>query len=162
MSTLAIPSLSIEEAGQADLDDVMEVMEEAFDPEYGEAWSHSQCSGLLAHPGVWISLVRQDGTPAGFAMARMVADEAELLLIGVRPRFRGRGVARKLLNRICVTAASLDARKLHLEMREGNEAEHLYRNSGFEPVGRRKRYYRGRSGKKYDAITWSLILQSAK
>ncbi|NNC73533.1 MAG: GNAT family N-acetyltransferase [Sphingomonadaceae bacterium] len=158
MTPAAQTLLSAFEGGYEDLDAIMVVMSESFDPEFGEAWSRSQCSGILAQPGVWISLICDGDEPAGFALARSVVDEAELLLIGVRPNFRGRGLGRKLLERTCATAAALGAKKLHLEMREGNDAEALYRMQGFEPVGRRKRYYRGQSGCRYDAITWSLVL----
>ncbi len=158
MTVATEPALSIYEGGYEDLDQIMVVMNESFDPAFGEAWSRSQCGGILAQPGVWISLVISEGEPAGFALARAVVDEAELLLIGVRPDFRGKGIGRKLLERTCVTAAALGAKKLHLEMREGNDAELLYKRQGFVPVGRRKRYYRGQGGDRYDAITWSLLL----
>ena len=69
------------------------VMAEAFDPRFGEAWTHSQCLGILSMPGVWLSLARAEGETAGFALSRAILDEAELLLIAVHPAFRRRGIA---------------------------------------------------------------------
>ena len=68
-----------------DLPLVDTIMQEAFDPRFGEAWSSSQCAGVLAMPGVWLTIAELDGAPAGFAMVRAILDEAELLLLAVRP-----------------------------------------------------------------------------
>ena len=159
MNTLPEPQLTIFEGTRRDLDEVMTVMVDAFDPDFGEAWSRTQCAGLLGQPGVWLSLVRVGEEAAGFVLARMTGDEAELLLIGVRPRFRRMGIGRKLLERTFLAAASLGARRLHLEVREGNSAEQLYRESGFEQIGRRVNYYRGQGGKCFDAITLAVPLR---
>ena len=61
------------------------LMAAAFDPRYGEAWTRNQCLGVLAMPGVRLTLASIDDRPAGFAMVRSVADEAELLLLAVDP-----------------------------------------------------------------------------
>lgn len=52
------------------------VMAEAFDPRFGEAWTRSQCLGILGMPGVWLTLARADGGVAGFALSRAILDEA--------------------------------------------------------------------------------------
>ena len=77
-------SIRIEEAGIVGLDAVMLVMNDAFDPGYGEAWTEAQTLSMLALPGVWLSLAWVDDLPAGFALNRIAADEAELLLLGYR------------------------------------------------------------------------------
>lgn len=152
--------MTIFEAGRRDLDEVMIVMTEAFDPDFGEAWSRAQCSGILDQPGVWLSIVRIGDEPAGFALARKIVDEAELLLLGVRPQFRRRGLGARLLQRVCLAAASIGAVRLHLEVRDGNGATHLYDRHGFRQIGRRRNYYRGCSGRKFDAITLALPLKN--
>jgi ribosomal-protein-alanine N-acetyltransferase len=58
-----------------------------------------------------------------------------------------------LLDRFVLVAASRGADHLHLEVRDGNPAMHLYLQSGFAEVGRRKNYYTGRDGQIYDALT---------
>ncbi|MET0269161.1 MAG: GNAT family N-acetyltransferase [Sphingomonas sp.] len=148
-------ALTITPALAQDIDPVMAVMVEAFDPAFGEAWSAGQCLGILGLPGVWMRLARVDGVPAGFALSRIVLDEAELLLIGVRPAYRRHGVGSALLGNLRLEAASRGAARLHLEVRDGNPAMHLYRQRGFRQVGCRAGYYRGRDGQSFDALSLS-------
>jgi ribosomal-protein-alanine N-acetyltransferase len=146
-------TLDILPATAADLDEVMQVMAESFDPEFGEAWTAGQCASLLPMAGVWLTLAREGDLPLGFSLARLIAGEAELLLLGVRRSAQRRGVGAKLLRKFIADARARGAEKLHLEVRHGNHAVELYRNAGFEEVGRRFNYYRGMSGHKYDALT---------
>ncbi len=150
MSTVPI---SVIEGNILDLDAVMAVMEDSFDPAYGEAWTAAQCAGLLPLPGVWLSIARVDGEVVGFALARIVLTEAELLLLAVKRDGQRRGVGQLLLDRFRMVAAARGAAKLHLEVREGNPAMNLYRRAGFIEAGRRRGYYTGRDGLIYDALT---------
>jgi ribosomal-protein-alanine N-acetyltransferase len=149
------PRITIVEGGIIDLDAVMRVMEDSFDPSYGEAWTASQCAGLLPMPGVWLSLAKEEDAAIGFAMGRVVANEAELLLLAVKCADQGKGVGQLLLDRFVEIAARRGAEKLHLEVRDGNPAVKLYSSFGFSEVGRRAKYYTGRDGQIYDAITLS-------
>jgi ribosomal-protein-alanine N-acetyltransferase len=143
----------VEDGGLADIDDVMTVMNRSFDPCYGEAWTAPQCVGLLPMPGVWLTIARVGGQAVGFAMARVVAREAELLLLAVKAEDQRRGVGQRLLDAFVARAVSRGAQRLHLEVREGNHAVKLYSRSGFTQVGRRRNYYSGRDGQIYDALT---------
>jgi len=164
MSTLPASSLGLFRGDASDLDEVMETMSAAFEPAFGEAWTRSQCAGILALPGVWLLLARADGRPAGFALARSVIDEAELLLLAVGPAQRRCGVGRAMLDAVADEARARGASHLHLEMRDGNPALMLYEEAGFREVGRRPRYYRGRDGRSFDAITLAcpLTIDEAK
>lgn len=145
--------LALEAAGLEAVGEVMLVMPDSFDPEFGEAWTAGQCASLMTMPGVWLTLARENGAAVGFSLARIVAGEAELLLLAVRKSAQRRGVGRKLLERFISDSAGKRADKLHLEVRHGNQAVLLYKNLGFEEVGRRFNYYRGASGGQYDALT---------
>ena len=145
-----------------DLDRIMAVMQAAFDPAFGEAWTRQQVGDALVLPNTHYLLAGADGrAPAegeaavGFVLSRGAADEEELLLIAVDPRHRGRGIGATLLERFAAAARSRGATRLFLEMRAGNPAETLYRRHGFAPVGRRKAYYRRGSGGPLDAITFA-------
>ncbi|HEU4959491.1 MAG TPA: ribosomal protein S18-alanine N-acetyltransferase [Sphingomonas sp.] len=142
----------------ADLGAVDRIMREAFDPRFGEAWTPSQVAGVLAMPGVWLTIAELDGAPAGFAVTRAIADEAELLLLAVRPAVRRRGVGRALLKSATAEARSRGVAHMHLEVRAGNDAIVLYRSAGFVKVGERRDYYRGRNGKLFDALTFRTTL----
>ncbi|RZM33534.1 MAG: GNAT family N-acetyltransferase, partial [Sphingomonas sp.] len=99
-----------------------------------------------------------DDEPAGFALVRSVADEAELLLLAVDPSFRRRGVATALLRGIVDDGRAGGVADLHLEVRAGNDAVRLYTAHGFAKVGERRGYYRGKTGQVYDAHTYRRAL----
>ena len=139
-----------------DLADVMLVMREAFDPAFGEAWTEAQCAGIMGMPGTWLLLARDDGAPAGFALARTIGDESELLLLAVRPSWRRRGIGAKLLRAVIDEVRSRGVRSLHLEVRASNSALGLYRAAGFKQIGVRRDYYRGKNGELFDALTYKL------
>lgn len=143
------------DAGLADLDAVMAVMDASFDPRFGEAWTAGQCAGLLPMPGVWLTLAREpsDGAVLGFALSRAVAGEAELLLLAVNATVQRRGIGAMLLDRFESEASARGASRLHLEVREGNHALKLYERAGYTLVGRRRNYYSGHGGTTSDALT---------
>ncbi|GAA4822878.1 hypothetical protein GCM10023232_20530 [Sphingosinicella ginsenosidimutans] len=141
------------EGGAVDLPAVMAVMNESFDPRYGERWTFAQCAGLLPMPGVWLTLARVGDAVCGFALARIVADEAELLLLAVRKDAQRHGIGRRLLDAFLSGARSRGAEHFHLEVRDGNPAIHLYESAGFTLAGRRRDYYSGDAGRTFDALT---------
>ncbi|MEO0463789.1 MAG: GNAT family N-acetyltransferase [Pseudomonadota bacterium] len=144
------------------VDRIMHVMDAAFDPEFGEAWTRRQISDALVMPSTHVVLVdacgdplsAAQGTPAGFVLSRQAADEEELLLIAVLPECRARGIGQVLIDRLFESAAQRGARRIFLEMRRGNPALHLYQKVGFEPIGERPNYYRKADGSRIDAITF--------
>lgn len=137
----------------ADLAAVMRVMDAAFDPAYGEAWSRAQLLTLFALPSARVCIAWDSETPCGFSAARVAGPESELLLLAVDPESRGRGVGALLIADWQDWAASEGAEDYFLEMRADNDAVHLYERSGFSECGRRKDYYRGGDGMIRDAIT---------
>ena len=146
-------------AGSArDIDGVEVLMAKAFDPRFGEAWTRSQCLGVLAMPGVRLLLAHLDDEPAGFAMTRTVAGEIELLLLATVPAHRRRGVGGALLRAVIAAAQPSPCAAMHLEVRAGNDAVRLYTAQGFAKVGERRGYYRGRTGQLHDAHTYSRAL----
>lgn len=80
--------------------------------------------------------------PAGFLIARGAADEAEILTIGVRADYRGRGFGRALLEHAAESLREAGVLRLFLEVDETNApALALYRGLGAVAVGRRPGYY---------------------
>lgn len=142
----------------ADIAAVEKVMSEAFEPRFGEAWTRSQCLGILGMPGVWLTLARVEGVAVGFALARAILDEAELLLLATSPLQRRKGIGAALLRSVIAEARGRGVTRIHLEVRAGNGAIELYRASGFGKTGERRDYYRGRSGQSYDAHSYALAL----
>lgn len=144
--------------GSADsLDAVMHVMTAAFADRYGEAWTRSQCAGILPMTGVKLILA-EDGKDkvVGFSLYRTIADDAELLLLAVDPNSQRKGIGRDLLGYFIEDAKKNGAARIHLEVRDGNPAIGLYEAAGFEQANRRRNYYHGRGGGQFDALTFIL------
>lgn len=129
---------------------------------FEDAWSVHSMSEVLRSSGAFAYLGLIDDTsgetsdplPVGFAVARVAADEAELLSLGVADEFRRRGVASILLAEVMRRAAALGARQLFLEVAEDNHAARtLYAAEGFASVGRRLGYYIRGDGTTMAAIT---------
>ena len=144
----------------ADLTAVMSIMTSAFEPKFGEAWTRSQCAGILPMTGVSLMLAHDSDRrpPIGFSLFRTIAGEAELLLLAVAPAHQRNGIGRLLLAQFVESARASGARRVHLEVRDGNPAIKMYRSTGFEPVGRRLNYYRGSDGDQFDALTLACDL----
>lgn len=150
-----VGAVEIGEGGAADLDGVVAVMNAAFDRQFGEGWTRPQCAGILPMSGVSLLVARERGSgqPLAFALFRIIAQEAELLLLGVAPPSSRQGIGRRLLDEFVERARAGGARRVHLEVRDGNTAIHMYRTAGFTLAGRRRNYYRGPSGQQFDALT---------
>ena len=137
---------------------IMNVMARAFAPEYGEAWSLPQCTGMLALSGSHLTVARWGDKVAGFLLFREILDESELLLIGVDPDYQKLGVGAALLEAYVTHCLGQGIRRLHLEVRGDNPARRFYTSHGFQEIGLRVNYYRGLAGKYRDAVTLSRIL----
>ena len=148
------------------LDAIMHVMEQAFDPAYGEAWNRRQVADALMLANTHCVVLGTDPSAplrdphdaAGFALLRRAGDEEELLLLAVSPPHRRSGVGRRLLEQAMAEARGRGSQHLFLEMRDGNPAEFLYRAFGFEQIGRRPGYYRGAADGPIDAVTFAKRL----
>jgi ribosomal-protein-alanine N-acetyltransferase len=156
---MATPALAdairIDVGTSEDLDAVMEVMDRAFGTQFGEAWTRSQLAGILPMAGVVLTIASdaQSADTIGFSLVRAVADESELLLLAVRPEHHRQGIGRRLLDHFMAQVRDWGVVRVHLEVRDGNPAVRMYREAGFEPVGRRRNYYHAADGERFDAIT---------
>lgn len=123
---------------------------EAFDA----PWDAAAFRDLLAQSGVH-ALAETDG----FILIRVVADEAEILTLAVRPFARRQGIAARLTRQAAAVALSQGATRLFLEVAEDNvPARALYAALGFEPAGRRRGYYARPDGPAVDALMLMLNL----
>ena len=137
---------------------VMSVMNDAFDPRFGEAWTAAQLLSTLVLPDCRLLLAIVQESVCGFAFGRWVLDHEELLMIGVMQQFQGQRIGKMLLSETVNRARGAGRTKLFLEVRDGNNAYDFYLNSGFAPIGRRKNYYKNADGINPDAITMELNL----
>jgi ribosomal-protein-alanine N-acetyltransferase len=123
---------------------------------FQRGWSDGEVERLLLEPNVIADRVLLGHHLAGFVLARIAADEAEILSIAVDRSARGRGLGRRLLQRALQQLAARGVRSVFLEVDAANEAAlALYRRMDFAEVGQRQRYYRGAD----DAASTALVLR---
>ena len=80
----------------------------------------------------------------GFIVWRTVADEAEVITIGVHPNARGAGIAMAMLALLENEVKKAGVNKIFLEVSAENApAIALYKKCGFIQNGRRPKYYDG-------------------
>jgi ribosomal-protein-alanine acetyltransferase len=97
----------------------------------------------LAKGGTRFWVAEEAGEVAGVSAARTVADEVEVLTLGVAPSSRRKGVGRSLMITALTEAGQAGARQVFLEVRESNQgARAFYAALGFSESGRRRAYYR--------------------
>lgn len=147
------------------IDAIMQVMDQAFDPFWREAWNRRQVADSFALSTTHALLLDAQGNIAqhpgdtiGFVLSRLVLDEEELLLVAILPEYRGRYLGKRLIEYSATAARNRGATRMFLEMRANNPAERTYRAAGFERIGIRKDYYRTADGERLDAITFGKNL----
>jgi ribosomal-protein-alanine N-acetyltransferase len=148
------------------VDRIMAVMDCAFEPRFGEAWTRRQVADALLLGNCHYGLIAADGSdctlttadPEGFYLSRAVLDEEELLLFAIAPACRRRGLGHRLLKRMLDDAANRGINRVFLEMREGNPAGALYAAHDFRRVGVRPGYYQTSDGERLNAISQERIL----
>jgi ribosomal-protein-alanine N-acetyltransferase len=133
---------AIEKLAAADVATAAEIHREDFT----RAWSEDEFDGLMAQDGVFGFAARETGhggkRPVGFVLARIVADEGEILTVAVARDHRREGIGWKLLDAVLRELHGQRAAALFLEVDETNTpALALYRRLGFLEVGRRPAYY---------------------
>ncbi|HEY2034384.1 MAG TPA: ribosomal protein S18-alanine N-acetyltransferase [Rhizomicrobium sp.] len=108
---------------------------------FARAWDEIAMRRLLDGPGVF-ALVAEEDDLDGFILARVAADETEILSVAISPDMRQRGLASQLLKQACHRAAEEGAIRIFLEVAAANlPARNLYKKYGFREVGQRKAYY---------------------
>jgi ribosomal-protein-alanine acetyltransferase len=117
-------------------------------------WTERNFQDAIAS-GYLCLVAREHGCICAFAIARLLLDEAELLLIAVTPAERRQGVAAQLWIELSQRLRSRGAHLVHLEVRAGNEtAQRFYASRGFASTGIRKNYYPSgaHGGNREDAV----------
>jgi ribosomal-protein-alanine N-acetyltransferase len=109
---------------------------------FHRGWSDGEFEQLLFDRNIVAHRALVGGHLVGFILSRLVLGEAEILSVAVASSWRGKGLARRLLDLNLRRLAGLGARTVFLEVDEGNvPARRLYQRAGFRDVGRRPGYY---------------------
>ncbi|MCS0631359.1 ribosomal protein S18-alanine N-acetyltransferase [Telluria mixta] len=122
-------------------------------------WSRANFMDSLASGyDAWV-LRAPAGALAGYFLLMYAVDEAHLLDVAVAAPLHGRGVGRYLLDRIAARSRAQRMASILLEVRPSNtRALDVYRQYGYEEIGRRKGYYPAHEGRREDAIVMRYVL----
>jgi ribosomal-protein-alanine N-acetyltransferase len=162
----------IAHAGTGDAAGIARLHGRLFDP----SWDETAVTQLMqppaavallavAAPAQTSSGAAPEAVPSpllGFLLARIAADEAEVLSLGVAPQCQRHGLARRLLAALRDELQGKGAKRLFLEVAADNTpAVGLYLSFGFREVGRRRAYYARRGAAAADAVVLALALQAS-
>ena len=122
---------------------------------FEKAWDAEGVRRLLEHPAS-VALIAATESPwrvAGFILAQLTADEAEILSLGVASISQRSGVGTQLVRGLIDTAQRKGVKRVFLDVAASNEAAiGLYAKLGFAQMGRRKDYYSHAGGQREDAL----------
>lgn len=117
-------------------------------------WSEDHFEHELGNPSARIRGLFKGGELVGYAVARIVCNEAHLLSLGIAPEHRGEGLGEALLRDLLKALTREGIEMVTLEVRISNSvAQGLYQKVGFEIVALHKRFY---SSDNEDAIMMRL------
>jgi len=119
------------------------VLEQIHAASFPDGWTRETFDHLLTENQTcgWMA-TSVDETPLGFILARVVADEAEILTFAVHPSSQGQGLGRYLIMELMNFLKSVRCMKIFLEVALDNRAAiDLYTSVGFKCVGTRPNYY---------------------
>ena len=98
----------------------------------------------------------------GHGVMSVAAGESHILNICVSPQYQGRGLGRKILQRLLGLARDHKVATAFLEVRCSNRiAQLLYESEGFNEIGQRRGYYPGTKGRE-DALVFAKQLAVPK
>jgi len=110
---------------------------------FTDPWSLEALRATLDSMVTEVLVAEANGEVAGYVITQVVLDEAEIQNLAVTPGRRRQGIATALVSRGIERAVARGAARVFLDVRESNvAARHLYAGLGFEPVARRRGYYR--------------------
>jgi ribosomal-protein-alanine N-acetyltransferase len=123
---------------ETDLEDVVRIEKQTFtDP-----WTFAAFKSDIGNEMAWPLAAFCDNVLAGYSCIYIVAGELQIGNFAVADTFRGRGIAKALMNEIIKIALEKKCDAMFLEVRESNApAQALYKSFGFKAVGRRLGYY---------------------
>lgn len=107
-------------------------------------WANNSFDLWAQRPGSIFLVAEEKGEIIGFLLSRTIFDEAELLVIAVDQKYRGRGYGTGLVDLFNRRLQIKEITKVFLEVDTGNEAAlRLYKDQGYKIIGTRMNYYDG-------------------
>jgi len=144
--------VKISNASSRDLPDILE-LENKF---IGLETSNTLQRAISNHAFHYI-IGETDGEFAGYCCYSLIADEAEIISIAVKEKFRRKKIAERLINFAIEEIKTNGGRSIFLEVRQSNTpAICLYKKAGFKHISERKEYYDCGGGRRENALVFKL------
>lgn len=156
-SWMAPLGLHIEPARAADAEAVADLHARSF----YRGWPREDIAAYLADRDMPTLVVCDKARRVvGFAMLRLLGDDAELMTIAVAPKFRGKGVGEALMKACFADLMLTPSRRMILEVAADNPAAiKLYGKLGFAKLSERKGYYARPNGEPATAFVMARPLE---
>lgn len=123
-------------------------------------WTQKNFTDCLSN-GYYCLIQEVNQEVSGFAIQTISLQEAHLLNIGIREKFRNKGLGQDLLSQIVLASKEMGSKKISLEVRVSNKAAiELYSKSGFKKLSLKKNYYGLPDGRE-DALIMGKRLRKA-
>ena len=123
-------------------------------------WTQKNFTDCLSN-GYYCLIQEVNQEVSGFAIQTISLQEAHLLNIGIREKFRNKGLGQDLLSQIVLASKEMGSKKISLEVRVSNKAAiELYNKSGFKKLSLKKNYYGLPDGRE-DALIMGKRLRKA-
>lgn len=117
--------------------------------EFDDFWNLDILKEELKSDNSKFIVAKLENEIVGFAGAKFIIDEADIMNIAVKSSYRKQGIASLLLKNLIEICKNNHINSINLEVNEENfPAINLYKKYEFLEVGKRKNYYDG----KFDAI----------
>lgn len=105
-------------------------------------WTENGFAEELENDFARFFVAELNGGIAGYIGSHNILGEVYITNVAVFPDYRGKGIAKKLIKKILDLSYEEKADFVTLEVRKSNvSAINLYKNTGFETVGERKKFY---------------------
>lgn len=135
-----------------DLDAISEIEKSCF----SHPWKYADFEKAMTDKQLF-KVVTVGDDIAGYLLALVVCDEAQVQTVAVKEEFRGKGCGWKVLEASIFEAMIRRCSMMYLEVRKSNaKAISLYENMGFKQMGERRNFY---TAPQEDAITMSFDIK---
>jgi len=154
-AVMPLSNLQLRAMTASDLDRILEIETAS----YGFPWSEGIFNDCL-RVGYECRVLEVDGTIVGYGIVSALVREAHILNICLDVAYRRLGLGRHLLEHLLAVASYKNVHEVFLEVRPSNVAAlTLYKEFGFDVVGRRHNYYRASDGRE-DALVLKIVLKA--
>jgi ribosomal-protein-alanine N-acetyltransferase len=125
---------------EADIPGVLEIEQNSFDFPWSESMFIDQL--MLRDIALKLVAVHHDGTVVGYVIVWFERKDSHILNIAVGEKWRGKKIAKRMLDTVIVLSLNNGCNRIYLEARKSNSyALAFYKRNGFNVIGEQEGYY---------------------